>query len=113
MSNSYQDIQRFATFFKALGDPSRLTIFLRLASCCTPEMKCEAGAGWKACVGELGNNLGIVPSTVSHHIKILNQAGLIKMERHGKYISCWADRETLKTLQEFMAHPPGINNFSS
>jgi SAM-dependent methyltransferase len=44
-----------------------------------------------ACVGELGQDLGIVGSTISHHIKELRRAGLIRRERQGQKIVCWID----------------------
>ena len=54
-----------------------------------------------ACVGELGQDLGIVASTISHHIKELRQAGLIRMERRGQKMECWIDPETLSALRDF------------
>ena len=106
MSN-YQDkdIQKFAEIFKALSNPNRLKIFLRLISCCQPgtptTIKESVEPEGCACVGELGQDLGIVPSTISHHIKELRQAGLIRMERHGQKIECSMDPETLAALQGF------------
>jgi ArsR family transcriptional regulator len=47
--------------------------------------------------------LGIVPSTVSHHIKELRRAGLIRMERRGQKIECWVDPEVLKELAGFFS----------
>jgi DNA-binding transcriptional ArsR family regulator len=46
-------------------------------------------------VSDLGKGLEIDPSTVSHHIRELRQAGLIRMERRGKNMLCWVDRETV------------------
>ncbi|MFH1911324.1 MAG: ArsR family transcriptional regulator [Pseudomonadota bacterium] len=52
-------------------------------------------------VGDLSKNLDIVPSTVSHHLKELRQAGLIKMKRSGQKIECWVDPEIIKELEFF------------
>jgi ArsR family transcriptional regulator len=47
--------------------------------------------------------MGIVPSTISHHLKELRQAGLIKMERRGQKIECWIDPETVTAMKAFFA----------
>ena len=106
MSN-YRDkeIEKFADIFKALSNPNRLKIFLRLISCCQPgtitSIDSNMEAEGCACVGELGQDLGIVPSTISHHIKELRQAGLIRMERRGQKIECWVDPATVAALKDF------------
>jgi ArsR family transcriptional regulator len=91
--------------FKALSNPNRLSIFLRLVSCCAPGTSCSVHAKGCECVGELGKDLGIAPSTVSHHIKELSRAGLIRMERRGQNVECWADPETLNALVTFLHQP--------
>jgi ArsR family transcriptional regulator len=100
-----KNIEKFAEMFKALSNPNRLKIFLRLVSCCQPgtitSIKNSAEPEGCACVGELGQDLGIVPSTISHHIKELRQAGLIRMERRGQKIECWVDPETVEALKGF------------
>ena len=50
-------------------------------------------------VGELGEDLNIAPSTVSHHIKELRQAGIIVVERRGKNIECWVNEEAVNVLR--------------
>jgi ArsR family transcriptional regulator len=50
-------------------------------------------------VGELGEELNIAPSTVSHHIKELRHAGIIVVERRGKNIECWVNEEAVKALR--------------
>jgi ArsR family transcriptional regulator len=102
MSNNQNiDIERFAEVFKALSNPNRLRIFLRLVSCCAPGTIQSIDSGSRAYVGELGKDLGIVPSTVSHHIKELYRAGLIKMQRQGQKIECWIDPQMLSDLNRF------------
>ena len=92
----------YAGMFKALSNPHRLKIFTRLAKCCGPGVACDLHSEqMKECVGQLGRNLGIAPSTISHHIKELHGAGLIQMERRGKNIDCWVDPGVLKELACF------------
>ena len=95
------DTKRFAEMFRALSNPNRLSIFLRLVSCCAPGATCNTDAGVCECVGELGKDLGIAPSTVSHHIKELHRAGLIEMERRGQNVECWVGPDTLNALATF------------
>lgn len=108
MSN-YQDeeIKKFSEIFKALSNQNRLKIFLRLVSCCQPgtltTIKENVESENCACVGELGQDLGIVPSTISHHIKELRQAGLIRMERNGQKIECSMDPDVLAAIQRFFS----------
>ncbi|MDP6814866.1 MAG: metalloregulator ArsR/SmtB family transcription factor [Alphaproteobacteria bacterium] len=98
MSN-YQTFEPndLADVFKALSNPHRLKIFLTLASCCQP------GTRWdeeeeRRCVGELGGASDLAPSTVSHHLKELRRAGLIRMQRRGQKVECWVDPETVAAL---------------
>lgn len=118
----------FAQIFKALSNPNRLRIFLKLVSCCPPNtpISIEEGAGANigdlvrdlnvppsagsqkegdacACVGDLGRDLDIVPSTVSHHIKELYRAGLIRSARRGQKMECWVDPEVLKKMKDFFS----------
>jgi len=102
MSNSkIENIERLADIFKALSNPHRLRIFIKLATCCAPGTICEVESAGRAYVGELAQDLDIVPSTVSHHIKELRQAGLIRMRRQGQKIECWVDPEVYNELVDF------------
>ena len=102
MSNHrLQEIHKFSEMFKALSNPNRLDIFLRLVSCCPPGTRCPDVEA-RRYVGELGGELDITLSTVSHHIKELRQAGLIRVERRGKNIECWVDEEVVTTLAELL-----------
>ena len=100
------DTERLAETFKALSNPNRLKIYLQLMSCCVPGTVCSTDdvstdPETKCCVGDLGEGLGIAASTLSHHIKELNRAGLIHMERRGQNVDCWVDPEAVKELNQF------------
>jgi DNA-binding transcriptional ArsR family regulator len=104
MSNYRNDaVARLADRFGALSNPHRLRIFLRLMSCCGPQESDLTEEQAAACVGELGRDLGIAPSTVSHHIKELRQSGLIHMERRGQNVACWVEPGTLRELAAFFS----------
>ena len=95
--------EEIAEAFKALSNPNRLQIFQRLLTCCTPGTVCSTDTASGFCVGELGEDLAIAPSTLSHHIKELQRAGLIKTLRKGKNVECFVDVETVRELMEFFA----------
>jgi len=101
MSNYETDPTWLFEAFKALSNPNRLTLFNRLMNCCTPGTKCNPASAVRYCVGELGEGLDIAPSTLSHHLKELNRAGLVEMERKGKNVECWVEPAKLEKLSAF------------
>jgi ArsR family transcriptional regulator len=68
---------------KALGDETRLRIFEAISA--TDHMNC----------GEIVSMRGVTPATVSHHLKVLNQAGLIACRREGQFVYSQAVPETI------------------
>ena len=102
MSNSRSiELTRLSEVFGALSNPNRLSIFLRLLSCCGPGVSWTEDSSSSACVGDLGQDMGLAPSTVSHHVRELRRAGLIRMRRKGQRVECWIDVETLDNLAGF------------
>ena len=102
MSNySLSNIDRYAAVFNALSNTHRLQIYSLLSGCCTPGTACELGTITDCCVGDLGEHLDIAPSTLSHHLKELSNAGLIDMTRNGKQIMCSVNPQTLGEVREF------------
>ncbi len=99
MSN--RNVSEFVSMFKALSNPNRLLLFQRLMTCCEPGTRCTTDDAMGFCVGELGEGLDIAPSTLSHHLKELNRAGLVQMQRRGKSVQCWVDPEVVKELTDF------------
>ena len=69
-------------FAKALADETRQKI---MALCC-----CK----WIS-VNDIVGKLDVAQPTVSHHLKILKNAGLVKSERHGKQVMYTIDQERL------------------
>lgn len=108
MSN-YQtsDYEEVARIFKALSSPKRLRLLLRLAACCgsprvfsLPVGEDEVAKQSCCCVSDMGAGLDIAPSTLSHHVKELCDAGLIETKKRGKHIDCWLNEGALqKVLQ--------------
>jgi ArsR family transcriptional regulator len=96
------ELERVAEIFKALSNPHRLGIFLKLVSCCPPGTRCDPDEAMHQCLSELRKDLTIVPSTLSHHIKELRRSGLIRVERRGKTMECWVDRETVLALAHLL-----------
>ena len=98
------DMDQAAAMFKALSNPQRLRIFLKFCQNGTGS-SCEANDdGIACCVADLGGDLGLAPSTVSHHIKELRQAGLLQVERRGQRIECRIRDEVLPRLAFFFDH---------
>jgi ArsR family transcriptional regulator len=111
MSNStYERLQQFADMFKALSNPHRLHIFLRLISCCPPGTRWTWDSSSKRYVGQLAGEVSVAPSTVSHHVKELRNAGLIKVARRGKNIECWMNADAVRSLAGLLAgqFPEGL-----
>ncbi len=71
---------------KALGDETRLRIFEAIAK--RELMNC----------GEIVALRGVTPATVSHHLKILSDAGLIESRRKGQFV---CNRAIPKTIAEY------------
>ena len=97
-----------AGVFKALANPHRIAVFMRLAACCGPGTTCE-GVSMKTYVGDIGKDLDIAPSTVSHHLKELRNAGLVHMERAGQNVECWVEPDTLDALSRFFRDAGGTD----
>lgn len=94
----------YAAMFKALSNPNRLQIFRNLTQCCRPGTVCSTQEVEVRCVGDLGAELNVAASTLSHHIKELHRAGLINMRRNGQHVECWIDPQTLENLAAFFAN---------
>jgi ArsR family transcriptional regulator len=82
-----------AKVFKALGDPVRLRLLSLIAS----------RAGGEVCVCDLTPAFDLSQPTISHHLKLLRQAGLIDCERRGTWVYYWVLPGALDRLSAFLA----------
>jgi len=83
------DAYELARGFHALSDPVRLRVLSLLADAADGEI----------CVCDLVGPLGRTQGTISHHLKILGEAGLVHGDRRGKWVWYSVDRERLLRLR--------------
>jgi DNA-binding transcriptional ArsR family regulator len=86
------EVVRFADMLAAMGAEPRLRI-VRLLLSAHPE---------GLVVGEIGESLGIAPSTLSHHLEKLKTEGLVKVSREGTFLRYTADSVALGELLAFL-----------
>ncbi|WP_327350980.1 ArsR/SmtB family transcription factor [Streptomyces sp. NBC_01304] len=84
-----------AKVFKALGDPVRLRLLSMIAS----------RAGGEICVCDLTPAFDLSQPTISHHLKLLKQAGLIASERRGTWVYYRLLPETTDKLAAVLTRP--------
>lgn len=89
---SEEQIIRFADMFSAMGTESRLRIMRVLLSAYPDGMV----------PGDIGKQLGIAASTLSHHLDKLKNEDLVKVRREGTYLWYSANAEALQELLGFL-----------
>ena len=84
-----QEKERFelAEFFKAFSDTTRVGILLVLDST-------------EACVCDIASTLGMTKSAVSHQLKLLRQARLVKYRKEGKHVIYFLADEHVRVMIE-------------
>jgi ArsR family transcriptional regulator len=84
-----------ARVFKALGDPVRLRLLSLIAS----------HAGGEACVCDLTDAFDLTGPTISHHLKVLREAGIIDGERRGTWVYYRVQHTVLQALSSVLRIP--------
>jgi ArsR family transcriptional regulator len=73
---SRRDAERIAPLLKALADPVRLRLMSLVAS----------HEGGEACVCDLNDAFDLSQPTISHHLKVLHEVGLLEREKRGVWV---------------------------
>src|SRR5947209_11410443 len=88
-----------AGVFKALGDPVRLRLLSLIAS----------HAGGEACVCDLTGEFDVSQPTISHHLKVLREAGLLTSQRRATWVYYRVRPEALAGLSQLLSTgAPGV-----
>ncbi|MFE6337326.1 ArsR/SmtB family transcription factor [Streptomyces sp. NPDC057798] len=86
------EAERLAAVLKAIADPTRLQLLRVIA---------RAPAG-EACVADLTDCLGLRQPTVSHHLKVMTEAGLLTRERRGTWVWYAVDGGGLNRVRDIL-----------
>ncbi len=84
---------------KALASSQRREI-IRTISECTPDRGKSCCAADEVCACKISERLGLAPSTISHHMAILRDAGLVSARKDGTWVYYTLDRETLRAVAD-------------
>jgi ArsR family transcriptional regulator len=91
-----QSAGRLAPMFKALSDPIRLRLLSLIAA--TAEI----------CVCDLTDAFEVTGATISHHLRVLREAGLVDCERRGTWVYYWVHQQALDLLGGLLS--TGVQN---
>ena len=89
---SVEAAAEMAVKLKALADPVRLRLFSSVAS----------HIGGEACVCDVSVGIDVSQPTISHHLKVLREAGLLLSERRGSWVYYRVVPEALQQLSELL-----------
>jgi ArsR family transcriptional regulator, arsenate/arsenite/antimonite-responsive transcriptional repressor len=84
-----------AQVFKALADPVRLRLVSLIG----------ADQGGEVCVCELATAFDLTQPTISHHLKVLREAGIIDCERRGTWVYYWLVPAALERMAALLSAP--------
>lgn len=86
----WTDASRLADTLRALAEPARLRILSMIAD----------APGSEVCGCDLTEPLGLSQPTVSHHLKVLHEAGLLDREQRGRWAYYRLDSDSLGRLRD-------------
>lgn len=84
-------VERTAEVFKAIGHPVRLQILLLLGQSAGP-----------VCVCDIEQPFSIKQPTISHHLKVLREAGLVETEQRGTWVYYRLRTAAIRSIEDFL-----------
>ena len=90
------DAEELASILKAIADPARLRLLSLIA----------AQPSGEACVCHFMKPLGLSQPTVSHHLKVLHEAGIVARERRASSVYYRIVPERISALRDVLALAP-------
>ncbi len=94
---------RLDAALKALACEQRREI-IRLLSECTPDFDKTCCDAEELCACKLVERLGLAQSTVSHHMSVLQRAGLVGARKDGLWVHYTLRRDVLRDVAEALKH---------
>lgn len=111
-------LSNYSKIFKALSNEQRLKIFMMIyQNCCAPEGSevgtefrlkdesatcCSIRGGLEKAFTKICDCMNLSRSTISHHFKELQNAGLIICEREGQIYRCTVNEEAVTAIKDFL-----------
>ena len=109
-------LSNYTKIFKALSNEQRLKIFMMLyKNCCVPEGSkvmaefhikgepcCATEGGLEKAFTKICDCMNLSRSTISHHFKELQNAGLITCEREGQLYRCRVNKDAIDSIKSFL-----------
>ena len=92
---SAEQAGQVAPLLKALAEPARLRLMSLIAS----------HPGGEACVCDLNEAFDLSQPTISHHLKVLHEAGLLDRDKRGVWVYYQARTEALASLSALIGDP--------
>jgi ArsR family transcriptional regulator len=110
------ELSNYSKIFKALSNEQRLKIFMMIyENCCNPDgvevgsefrlkedPSCCIKGGLDRAFSKICDCMNLSRSTISHHFKELQNAGLITCEREGQTYRCWVNEEAVDSIKDFL-----------
>ena len=91
-----EQAERVAPMLKALADPVRLRLLSLVA----------AREGGEACVCDLNEAFDLSQPTISHHLKVLHDAGLVEREKRGVWVHYRVRSDALADVAQLIGGAP-------